>query len=74
MVNAARLIIMGECGLDRCSIPHREARAKAASGGVALYCRDYHVARVHQTRRVTPAREAGFADHVWAVKGIVALL
>jgi hypothetical protein len=65
---------MGECGLDRWSIPHHEARAKAASGGVALYCRYYHVARVHQTRRVTPAREAGFADHVWAVKGIVALL
>ena len=33
-----------------------------------------NVTRVHQTRRVTPAREAGFANHVWAVEAIVALL
>jgi hypothetical protein len=28
---------------------------------------------VHQTLRVTPAMEAGIADHVWSVDEIVAL-
>ena len=30
--------------------------------------------RVHKTLRVTPAREAGIADHVWGIEGIVSLL
>jgi len=30
-------------------------------------------ARVHQTRRVTPAMEAGVSDHVWSIEEIVAL-
>jgi hypothetical protein len=29
---------------------------------------------VHQTLRVTPAMEAGIADHVWGIAEIVALL
>jgi hypothetical protein len=40
---------------------------------VSLYFMDYHVGRVHQTLRVTPAMEA-LADHVWAIEEIVALL
>jgi len=28
--------------------------------------------RVHQTLRVTPAVEAGLADHVWAIEEIAA--
>jgi hypothetical protein len=28
--------------------------------------------RVHQTLRVTPAMEAGLADHVWSVEEVVA--
>jgi hypothetical protein len=31
-------------------------------------------ARVRQTLRVTPAMEAGIADHVWSIEEIVALL
>jgi hypothetical protein len=34
----------------------------------------YNFGRVHQTIRVTPAIEAGIANHVWSVEGIVALL
>jgi hypothetical protein len=34
----------------------------------------YNVARVHQTLRVTPAMEAGIADHIWSIEEIVALL
>jgi hypothetical protein len=29
---------------------------------------------VHPTLRVTPAMEAGLADHVWAIEEIIALL
>ena len=34
----------------------------------------YNYARVHQTLRVTPAMEAGLADHVCGLEDIVALL
>lgn len=29
---------------------------------------------VHQTLRVTPAMEAGIADHVWSIEELVGLL
>jgi len=41
---------------------------------VALYFMWYNFGRVHQTLRVTPAMEAGIADHVWSVDEIVALM
>jgi IS1 family transposase/lambda repressor-like predicted transcriptional regulator len=41
---------------------------------VALHFMHYNFARVHQTLRVTPAMEAGIADHVWTLAEIVALL
>jgi len=41
---------------------------------VALYFMHYNFARVHQTQRVTPAMEAGLADHVWTNAEIVGLL
>lgn len=41
---------------------------------VALYFFFYNFCRVHQTLRVTPAMEAGLADHVWALDEMVALL
>ena len=34
----------------------------------------YNFGRVHQTLRVTPAMEAGIADHVWSIEEIVGLL
>jgi hypothetical protein len=34
---------------------------------VALYVAWYDFCRVHQTLRVTPAMEAGIANHVWTV-------
>ena len=34
---------------------------------VALYIAWYNFCRVHQTLRVTPAMEAGLADHVWSL-------
>jgi len=41
---------------------------------VALHYMYYNFCRVYQTLRVTPAMEAGLADHVWAVEELIALL
>ena len=41
---------------------------------VAIYFMYYNFARIHQTLRVTPAMEAGIADHVWGIEEIVGLL
>jgi len=41
---------------------------------VALYYMHYNFARIHKTLRVTPAMEAGIADHVWSIEVIAALL
>jgi IS1 family transposase len=41
---------------------------------VALHFMYYNFVRVHKTLRVTPAMEAGIADHVWSMEELVALL
>lgn len=41
---------------------------------VAIHFMHYNFCRVHQTLRVTPAMEAGIADHVWTVAELVSLL
>ena len=41
---------------------------------LAIYYVYYNFCRVHQTLRVTPAMEAGIANHVWTVEEVVALL
>lgn len=41
---------------------------------VALYFMYYNFCRVHQTLRVTPAMEAGLANHVWSLEELVGLL
>jgi hypothetical protein len=33
----------------------------------SLWFAFYNFCRVHQTLRVTPAMEAGIADHVWSI-------
>jgi IS1 family transposase len=40
---------------------------------VALHYMWYNFARVHKTLRVTPAMEAGIADHIWTIEEIVRL-
>lgn len=39
----------------------------------AIHSVQYNFARIHQTLRVTPAMEAGIADHVWSIEDIVRL-
>lgn len=41
---------------------------------LALYFMYYNFARIHQTLRVTPAMEAGVADHVWSLEEVAGLL
>ena len=41
---------------------------------MALYFMYYNFCRIHQTLRVTPAMEAGIADHVWTLEEIVNLI
>lgn len=41
---------------------------------VALHFMHYNFARIHKTLRVTPAMEAGIADHVWSIEEIAALI
>jgi len=40
---------------------------------IALHYMHYNFSRIHQTLRVTPAMEAGIADHAWSVEEIVSL-
>jgi IS1 family transposase len=40
---------------------------------VAFYAMHYNFARIHKTLRVTPAMEAGIADHIWEADEIAAL-
>ncbi len=41
---------------------------------VGIYHAYYNFCRVHQTLRVTPAMEAGIADHVWTLQELVLFL
>jgi len=41
---------------------------------VALHFMHYNFCRIHKTLRVTPAMEAGIADHVWEIEELVRLL
>jgi hypothetical protein len=41
---------------------------------MAIYAMNYNFCRIHQTLRVTPAMEAGIANHVWSLEEIVGLL
>jgi hypothetical protein len=41
---------------------------------VALHFAYYNFCRVHKTLRLTPAMEAGLADHAWTMEELVSLL
>lgn len=41
---------------------------------IALYFMYYNFCRIHQTLRVTPAMEAGIANHVWTLEEVVAMI
>jgi len=41
---------------------------------LAIYFMHYNFCRIHQTLRVTPAMEAGVAQHVWSLEEMVGIL
>jgi IS1 family transposase len=41
---------------------------------IELYYMHYNFCRIHKSLRVTPAMEAGIADHVWSIEELVSLL
>ncbi len=41
---------------------------------IALHMMHYNFCRIHQTLRVTPAMQAGIADHVWSLDEVIGLL
>jgi hypothetical protein len=41
---------------------------------VALHFMYYNLCRVHKTLRVTPAMEAGIANHVWEIEELLNLM
>lgn len=43
------------------------------ANAVAMHYMYYNFARIHKTLRVTPAMEAGIADHVWSLEEIARL-
>jgi hypothetical protein len=49
-------------------------KAENHEHAVALYFMYYNFCRIHQSLRVTPAMEAGVADHVWSLEEVIALL
>ena len=41
---------------------------------VALHYMHYNYCRVHRSLRVTPAMEAGLANHVWTIEELISLI
>lgn len=48
-------------------------KAENHAAMVAIHFLHYNFARIHKTLKVTPAMEAGIADHVWSLEEIVLL-
>lgn len=40
---------------------------------VALHAMHYNFVRIHKTLRVTPAMQAGLADHIWSLEDLARL-
>lgn len=49
-------------------------KAQNHQHAVALHFMHYNFCRVHKTLRVTPAMEAGLAQHVWSLEELIGLL
>jgi hypothetical protein len=41
---------------------------------IAIHYMHYNFCRIHETLRVTPAMEAGIANHIWSIEEMIALL
>jgi hypothetical protein len=48
-------------------------KAENHAAMVAIHFLYYNFGRIHKTLRVTPAMQAGLADHVWSLEELVLL-
>ncbi len=49
-------------------------KAENHAAMVALHFMHYNYCRIHQTLRITPAMQAGLANHVWEIDELVSLI
>ena len=65
----------GLVGMSRASYYRqwRQTAPREEEAAIALHYMHYNFARIHKTLRVTPAMEAGVADHVWSLEEIAGL-
>ena len=54
--------------------PSNRPITKNHAAAIAHYFMYYNFGRIHKSLRVTPAMEAGIADHVWSLEEIAALV
>ncbi len=59
---------------DNPAAEKRNHRNMKYSHNVALRFTHLNYRRIHQTLRVTPAMQAGLADHVWELEELVGLM
>ncbi len=52
---------------------HFSKKVENHACAVGLHYMYYNFGRIHKTLRVSPATEAGFADHVWSLEEIAKL-
>jgi len=48
-------------------------KAESLAHAVSLHFMYYNFVRIHQSLRVTPAMEAGIADHLWTLEDVARL-
>ena len=71
---AERANLTMRMGMRRFTRPTNGFSKKVDNHKAAVALHFMHYTRLHKTLRVTPAMEAGVADHVWSVEEIVGLL
>ena len=49
------------------------ATVRMTGVSVAIHYMHYNFCRIHKTPRVTPAMQAGIADHVWTIEEMLDL-
>jgi hypothetical protein len=66
--------LTGNGRFRRCKFGTFSKKIENHKAAVVLHYMHYNFARIHQTSRVSPAMEAGIANHIWTLKEIVGLL
>jgi hypothetical protein len=66
--------LTGNGRFHRCKLGAFSKKIENHEASVALHYKHYNFARIHQTLRVSPAMEAGIANHIWTLEEIVGLL